>query len=159
MKVALGLGSNLGDGRAIFRGVLTQLNQQEIWVIAQSDLYQSVAWGPPQPDYLNMVVVVETELPPIPLLHELIALEQRWGRVRTVRWGPRTLDLDILLYRDLILETEQLTIPHPGLLVRNFALLPLATVAADWVHPQAQAPVFTLAQYLDQTNLNCLGPL
>lgn len=159
MTVALGLGSNLGDGRAIFRGILAELTQRKIWVIAQSDVYQSVAWGPPQPDYLNMVVLVETELPPMPLLHELIALEQQWGRVRTVRWGPRTLDLDILLYSNLILETEELTIPHPGLLVRNFALLPLATLAADWVHPKAQVPVFTLAQHLDWMNLNCLGPL
>ncbi|WP_218082175.1 2-amino-4-hydroxy-6-hydroxymethyldihydropteridine diphosphokinase [Anthocerotibacter panamensis] len=149
-RAALGLGSNLGACREILHGALAALAEHpEIELVGVSSLYQSVAVGPEQPDYLNTAAVMQTTLLPEALLDFFLELEQRWGRVRRIRWGPRTLDLDLLLYDDLILDTPRLTVPHPHLLERNFALLPLTHLAPDWVHPLAQKPLRELAAQLD----------
>ncbi len=106
-------------------------------VTARSPLYRSAPLGPPdQPDYINAVAALETGLAPHALLEELRAIERRHGRLRDgTRWGPRTLDLDLLLYGDALLETPELSLPHPGLHQRAFVLYPLHDVA-----PALQVP-------------------
>jgi 2-amino-4-hydroxy-6-hydroxymethyldihydropteridine diphosphokinase len=97
--------------------------------------------GPPQGPYLNAAVVVETDLPPLDLLEVARALEARAGRVRGPRNGPRTLDVDLLLYGDRAVESEGLVVPHPRLRERRFVLEPLAEIAPRWVVPGAGATV------------------
>jgi len=131
VTVYIGLGSNLADPLAQLHRAITELAQlPQSRLQAQSSLYRSAPIGPQnQPDYLNAVVVLETALPPLALLAELQAVEAAHQRMRGERWGPRTLDLDLLLYADQIIDLPALTVPHPGLYERNFVLYPLAEIA------------------------------
>jgi 2-amino-4-hydroxy-6-hydroxymethyldihydropteridine diphosphokinase len=104
-------------------------------LLAASSLYLSRAVGPEQPDYINAVACVQTTLAPLALLDQLQALELRHQRVKVQHWGPRTLDLDVLLYADEIIDLPRLQVPHPYLKVRNFVLYPLAAIAPDLVLP------------------------
>lgn len=123
---AIGLGGNLGDAPATLAAALRALVASDCEVLAWSSLYRSAAIGPAgQPDYANAVAVVATTLSPDALLAHLQTIENRHGRMRLQRWGARTLDLDLLLYDHVQLQTAYLTIPHPELLNRNFVLLPL----------------------------------
>lgn len=134
----VGLGSNLGDPERQLGAALSALAALEgTRLVAQSHLFQtSPQGGPPgQADYLNAVARLETQLDPIGLLRQLQAIELRSGRQRLERWGPRTLDLDLLLYGDLELATPELTLPHPRMAERAFVLVPLAEVVPEglWV--------------------------
>jgi 2-amino-4-hydroxy-6-hydroxymethyldihydropteridine diphosphokinase len=105
-------------------------------VVAVSAVYETAAWGKQdQPDFLNQVVVLATDLSATALLTTLLAIEQELGRVRTEKWSERTIDIDILYYGDLVLRTDVLTVPHPLIEKRRFALLPLCEVAPDLIHP------------------------
>lgn len=127
----VGLGANLADPLAQLRAATLALSDMpQSQLAAVSPVYRSAAVGPgEQPDYLNAVAMLATTLPPLDLLDALQAIESRQGRVRDVRWGARTLDLDLLLYGDLVTDSERLTLPHPRLAQRNFVLLPLADIA------------------------------
>jgi 2-amino-4-hydroxy-6-hydroxymethyldihydropteridine diphosphokinase len=130
----LGLGGNLGDAAGRLRQARSAVAAQPgIRERAFSSLYRSAPLGPAdQPDYVNAVMAIETTLPPLELLRALQAVEQAYGRVRSgERWGPRTLDLDILLYGAETLDSEALTIPHRGLAEREFVLYPLQEIAPD----------------------------
>jgi 2-amino-4-hydroxy-6-hydroxymethyldihydropteridine diphosphokinase len=131
----IGLGSNLGDRRALIASGVTAIAGLGA-LRAVSALYESRAVGPPQPDFLNAAVRVNTALGPNSLLQALQAIERDQGRVRQLRWGPRTLDLDILWADGVTLDDEALTIPHPRLAERAFALLPLVEVAPDASEPR-----------------------
>ena len=134
----VGLGANLQDPAAQVRRALDELaSLPQTRVLARSPLSKSPPLGPPtQPDYVNAVAALATHLDPFALLKELRAMELRHGRSRDgTRWGPRTLDLDILLYGDRVLDTAELTLPHPGLHERAFVLYPLSDVA-----PELQVP-------------------
>ena len=138
--VYIGLGGNLGDPVAQIReglGGLKQLSRSR--VVRRSSLYRSAPIGPQnQPDFVNAVACLDTELAPQDLLAALQAMETRQGRVRrALRWGPRTLDLDILLYGDLRMAEPLLTIPHPRMAERAFVLLPLREIATGIVVPGA----------------------
>ncbi|MBW3536145.1 MAG: 2-amino-4-hydroxy-6-hydroxymethyldihydropteridine diphosphokinase [Actinobacteria bacterium] len=123
MRAYLGLGSNLGDREAHLRRALAGLPN----VVRVSPVYESApAGGPPQPDYLNAVVAIDTELSPRQLLQVAHNLEDDAGRVRRERWGPRTLDVDVLLVDDLIVDEADLQVPHPRMGERAFVLAPLA---------------------------------
>lgn len=132
-RVHLGLGANLGDRLATLRAALASLEQLGR-VVARSSVWETEAIGPP-PDYLNAVVELETALEPAPLLEALLGIEEQNGRVRTGKDAPRTLDLDVLLWGDRIVEHEQLRVPHPRLAERSFVLEPLAEVAPEAIHP------------------------
>lgn len=134
-ETALGLGSNLGDRQASLLGAIGALARTEgIWLSAVSSLWNSAAWGlTDQPDFLNACILVRTELAPMALLDTCRSIESMCGRVRDVRWGPRTLDIDILFYGAEQIETETLTLPHPRMLERNFVLAPLAEIAPDHI--------------------------
>lgn len=123
----VGLGANLADPERQIDWALQALDRLPASTLeATAPRYRSRAIGPqPQPDYLNTVARLRTALEPLALLRELQALEAARGRVRGVRWGPRPLDLDILLYGDVRLSLPELTIPHPRMAQRNFVLAPL----------------------------------
>lgn len=123
----LGLGSNLGDRENALREAVKRLNlPPEMRVAALSDVYETAPVGPvPQGPFLNMVVAVWTSLSPEELLDAALAVEAAMGRVRTVRWGPRTIDIDLLLYGRIVCSTPRLTIPHPRMEERAFVIVPL----------------------------------
>jgi len=140
-RAYIGLGSNLDDPLAQVQRALERLAElPDTRLIGQSRLYRSAPVGPEgQPDYINAVACLETALSPEILLDHLQQLEHQQGRVRTLRWGPRTLDLDILLYDALVLQTPRLTLPHPEMINRSFVLYPLADLAPDLILPTGQS--------------------
>lgn len=139
MRAYIGLGANLGDREATVRRAVDLLDEAEaVQVVAVSTLRETAPWGPvEQPSYLNGVAAVETELEPRALLDLLLDVERRLGRDRLAgeRWGPRTVDLDLLLYGDEVVDEPGLSVPHPRLHERRFALEPLAELAPDVVVP------------------------
>lgn len=123
-KTYIGLGSNLGDSEQILREAVAKL--RTLGVVAVSKLYQSPPMGPQdQPHYYNAVAQLNTHLEPLALLDELQRIENEAGRVRLRRWGERTLDLDLLLYAEKNIINERLTVPHIGILERDFVVIPL----------------------------------
>lgn len=131
----LGLGSNLGDREANLRRALSLLGEK-VEVTALSSVYETEPWGyTEQPHFLNMTCGLRTALAPHELLAHAQDVERRLGRVRTLRYGPRTIDVDILLYGDLVVDTPDLQIPHPGIPERAFVLAPLAEIAPGVEHP------------------------
>ena len=140
-RAYIGLGSNLDDPLTQVQCALERLALlPDTQLIGQSRLYRSAPVGPEgQPDYINAVACLDTTLSPEALLDQLQHLEHQQGRVRTLRWGPRTLDLDILLYEALTLQTPRLTLPHPEMTNRNFVLYPLADLAPDLILPNGQS--------------------
>ncbi len=123
-KTFIGLGSNLGDSKQILREAVEQL--RKLGVVTVSKLYQSPPMGPQdQPNFHNAVVELITHLEPLELLDELQRIENESGRVRLRRWGERTLDLDLLLYAGKNIINERLTVPHVGILERDFVVIPL----------------------------------
>ena len=138
MRAFVGLGSNLGAREATIARAIELLSRTEgVEVVAVSRLRETAPWGPvEQPPYLNGVVELETDLPPRALLGALLEVEQALGRDRSgERWGPRTIDLDLLLYDGIRVDEPGLTVPHPRLHERRFALEPLAELAPDAVVP------------------------
>ncbi|UOQ76455.1 2-amino-4-hydroxy-6-hydroxymethyldihydropteridine diphosphokinase [Hymenobacter sp. 5516J-16] len=132
------LGSNLGDRVAILRQAVEGLMTTVGPVVAASGLYETAAWGlTAQPAFLNQALRLHTSLLPEQLLDACQAVEQQAGRERLIHWGARTLDVDILLYDEAVIQSPRLTLPHPRLPERRFALVPLAEIAASVVHPQA----------------------
>jgi 2-amino-4-hydroxy-6-hydroxymethyldihydropteridine diphosphokinase len=130
------LGSNLGDRATILQEAIKQLTATAGTLVVTSELYETAAWGlEDQPPFLNQAIQLHTSLQPEELLDVCLATEQLAGRERLVRWGSRTLDVDILLYDDLIIDTPRLQVPHPRLPERRFALVPLADIAAELMHP------------------------
>lgn len=129
----IALGSNLDSPLSQVTKAVNTLNETpSITVTACSPWYQSTAIGPgDQPDYVNGVVSIETQLSAIALLDVLQAIEAEHGRERHTRWGARTLDLDLLLYGDCVIDTERLQVPHPRMTERNFVLYPLSDIACD----------------------------
>jgi 2-amino-4-hydroxy-6-hydroxymethyldihydropteridine diphosphokinase len=131
----LGLGSNLGDRAENLRRVVLLLGQTVVVEVASS-LYETAPWGYlEQPPFLNAACRVRTDLPPRALLREIQAIETSLGRQRRERWGPRTADVDILFYGNLVLKENDLTIPHSLLHERAFVLVPLAEIAPALCHP------------------------
>jgi 2-amino-4-hydroxy-6-hydroxymethyldihydropteridine diphosphokinase len=136
-EAALALGSNLGDSAAILQGAIDDLaSVDDIVVMGVSRTYETdPVGGPEQEAYLNAVVVVRTDLDPWQLLAVTQSIEQHWHRTREVRWGPRTLDIDILAFDAESVDSEDLVIPHPRAHERGFVLVPWSDVAPDAVIP------------------------
>ena len=153
-KCAIALGGNMGDSLEILEGALEKLSQTPgIILLSKSNWYQTKAIGPPQPDYLNGCALLGVEMVPQLLLKALLDIEIQFGRVRQERWGPRTLDLDLLLYEDLILDTPTLQIPHPRMSDRSFVLVPLAEIASDWVEPVSGQTIQDLLSNVDTSDV------
>ncbi|MBF0537345.1 MAG: 2-amino-4-hydroxy-6-hydroxymethyldihydropteridine diphosphokinase [Nitrospirae bacterium] len=136
MTVYLCIGSNLTNRHGNCLRAIELLQANGIVVTARSGMHQTAAWGEvSQPDFINMCVGVETDLTPGELLGILKAIELQMGRTPTWRWGPRVIDLDILLYGSLVVQEEGLVIPHPYMHQRGFVLAPLREIAPRVVHP------------------------
>jgi 2-amino-4-hydroxy-6-hydroxymethyldihydropteridine diphosphokinase len=147
-SIYLALGTNLGDRRQNLRQAL-QLMPPQVQVIATSQLYETApAYVLDQPNFLNMALKGQTELSPKELLRYLKQLEKQVGREKTVRFGPREIDLDIIFYNDLVLDDPDLRIPHPRLTERAFVLRPLADIGAEVVHPVLKQVVAELLNEL-----------
>lgn len=148
------LGSNLGDRAGTMAKAVGLIARTGLKIVARSSLYETPPWGPvPQGRYLNMVVAVETELSARELLNMLLGVEHAFGRdrAREVRFGPRTVDIDILLYGDDVVAEPDLEIPHPRMMERAFALIPLAELAPDLV--VQGVPVRTALEALDRSGI------
>jgi 2-amino-4-hydroxy-6-hydroxymethyldihydropteridine diphosphokinase len=135
VRAVVGFGANLGDRLATMRAAVRDLGQVAR-VVATSRVYETAPVGPAQPRYLNAAALVSWERSPMDLLGELLAIEAKLGRVRGERWGPRTIDLDLLWAEGVALEGPQLTVPHPRLRERAFALVPMVEVAPDARDPR-----------------------
>src|SRR5271165_1039486 len=149
----IGLGSNLGDRRATLLRAIEELNACPcVSVVNVSSFHETEPVGGPQGQgrFLNAAACIETTLEPPALLHLLQEIEARNGRIRRVRWGERTLDLDLLLFDDRIVETAELTIPHPRMAVRRFVLEPLLEIAPGAVHPATRRTVAELLADLNR---------
>ena len=136
-QVMIGLGANLGDARATVMSAARALDRgPALCDVVLSELYGSAPVGPvPQPDYVNAVLTGHTTWPAPVLLAHLQDIEHAYGRRRGLRWGPRSLDLDLLTYGDLVSDDPLLTLPHPGITHRGFVLVPACDVRPDHVHP------------------------
>jgi len=137
----VGLGSNVGDRAATLAAAVEALARAPGIRIRSVSAFRETdpVGGPPQGRFLNAAAELETDLSPHALLAVLLDVEQQFGRVRAVRWGPRTLDLDLLLYDDLVLDDTDLRVPHPLMHEREFVLEPLAEIAPQAVHPALRA--------------------
>jgi len=136
-EVFIALGSNIGNRKNYIHNAIILLgNNPEITVVKQSSLIETKPVGPIEQDlFINAVIEISTSLTPQELLATCLAVEEQIGRVRTQRWGPRTIDLDILLFADRIIAGANLKIPHPELSMRAFVLVPLAEIAPKIQHP------------------------
>jgi 2-amino-4-hydroxy-6-hydroxymethyldihydropteridine diphosphokinase len=160
-RAAVALGSNLGwefgDRRANLLEAVRRIGRLGE-VTAVSSFYDTEPVGfVEQPRFLNGAMVLETDLEPLELIRELLAVERGMGRERVVAKGPRVIDLDLLLCGDVVMETDELTLPHPEMQERRFVLEPLTEIAGDWVHPVLGVRVMELLARLDRDSSD--GPM
>lgn len=155
-RVYLGLGTNLGNRQANLHEALRRLGALGR-VVATSAIYETAPWGvKEQPAFLNMACALETRRRVATLLRAIKRIEQEMGRQKTVRYGPRLIDIDILLYGGLVVQTPELTIPHVGLHERAFVLAPLNDIAPDVIHPVLHKTVRALAEAVDRSEVHRL---
>lgn len=146
----IGLGSNIGDRLFYLQQSLKLLAREpDIFLRASSRVYETApVGGPPQGRFLNAACSLKTSLPPVLLLRRLLAVEQKLGRERRQRWGPRTVDLDLLIYGQVAMCTPALVLPHPRMLTRSFVLLPLLDIAPEVTVPGTGQTVSRLCRDL-----------
>ncbi|MEN2994660.1 MAG: 2-amino-4-hydroxy-6-hydroxymethyldihydropteridine diphosphokinase [Thermodesulfovibrio sp.] len=148
-KVYLLLGSNLGDREKNIEEAINELMLCGVIILKKSSLYNTAPWGYiDQPEFLNQAVEGLTSLEPLALLREIKKIEKRMGRVETLRYGPRVIDIDIIFYDNIIFESKDLVIPHPLMHKREFVLKPLCEIAPDFIHPKLNLPVKKLLENL-----------
>ncbi|OGL43560.1 MAG: 2-amino-4-hydroxy-6-hydroxymethyldihydropteridine diphosphokinase [Candidatus Schekmanbacteria bacterium RBG_16_38_10] len=149
-KSYISIGSNLGDRTYFINTAINYLTaSKNITILRQSSIYETEPEGKiDQPKFLNCIVELETKYTSIELLHKLQEIENKLGRVRAERWGPRTLDMDILFYGNEIVDCEKLTIPHPLIAERRFVLEPLSELIPDFEHPISHKKISELKNYL-----------
>ncbi len=140
--VLFSLGSNLGNRLDVLNQATLLMGQYIGDVVKQSSVYETSAWGiNDQPDFLNMAIEVNSKLGPFEILEQVNEIEKQLGRVRFEKWGMRKIDIDILFFNNMLLETPELTIPHPHLQERKFVLIPLSEIAGDFKHPKLKESV------------------
>jgi 2-amino-4-hydroxy-6-hydroxymethyldihydropteridine diphosphokinase len=152
-QVYLSLGTNLGDRRLSLQRAVKGL-ERELWVTEVSPVYETEPWGVKnQPDFLNICVAADTTKSPSTLLAFTKELEAALGRLPSIRWGPRIIDIDILYYDQLILSNGRLRIPHPRLAERAFVLVPLGDIAPDLVDPKSGLSVKQMLLAVDKSGV------
>ena len=155
--VYLAMGTNLGDRPGNLQNAIAGL-PPVVTVLESSPVYETLPWGvTDQPAFLNMVIKAETHSEPLELLKQLKLLETRLGRLPSIRYGPRLIDIDLLFYDDLILNTAELTIPHPNLHERAFVLVPLLDLAPEFIHPVTGKTVRQLLAEVSATGVKRYG--
>jgi 2-amino-4-hydroxy-6-hydroxymethyldihydropteridine diphosphokinase len=146
-KTYLLLGSNIGDSKKQLNIAITQINKKIGTITRQSKLYTTAAWGNTnQADFLNQVIVVETKLSAQQTITTILAIEEKMGRIRTVKNAPRVIDIDILFFNKDIIKEKELTVPHPEIQNRRFVLVPLNELAPNFKHPVFQQSIHYLLQ-------------
>lgn len=150
-NVYLLLGSNLGDREILMAEAVVAIEKRIGQVFAKSSYYETDAWGnEDQPSFLNVAVGLKTNLEPLQVLKEALSIELELGRVRHEKWGARLIDIDIILFEDLVVDMgAQLQIPHPQMQHRKFVLMPLAEIAGHVVHPVFQKQISEILSILD----------
>lgn len=144
------LGSNLGDSKKYISDAIGYITDEIGRPTGLSSLYQTASWGKTnQPDFINQVVRVRTNLNPQQLLQNILVIEKRLGRQRLEKWGSRTIDIDLLFYGDQIIQEDNLVVPHPFLHQRRFTLMPLVELNPTFVHPVLKQSVEQLYEKLD----------
>ena len=160
-RAYIAIGSNLGDRHAYLEAGLKEVAALPgTRLTAVSRAYETPPLGPvAQPDFLNAIFAVETSLAPEPLLAALLAAEKKHQRQRRIHWGPRTLDLDLLLYGERVVESATLTLPHPHMHERSFVLVPLCEIAPRLSHPVTGRPFADYLATLNGREAKAIGPL
>lgn len=145
----IGIGSNLGNRKQNCENAISLLKENRITVLKRSTMLETEPWGiKDQPKFINMAIKIDTILEPEDLLNLLKNIESAVGRTQTFRWGPRIIDLDILLYENLVINAHNVQIPHPGIKDRDFVLNPLAEIAPDKIHPVSRKSIRELLEEL-----------
>uniref|UniRef100_A0A7C3MII4 2-amino-4-hydroxy-6-hydroxymethyldihydropteridine pyrophosphokinase n=1 Tax=Dictyoglomus thermophilum TaxID=14 RepID=A0A7C3MII4_DICTH len=148
-KVFIALGSNLGDKRKNIEIAIEKIKEIGINILKMSSIIETEPYGyKDQDSFLNAVCLVETNLDPFSLLKVLLKIEEELGRKRIFKWGPRNIDLDIIFYDDLIIETEELIIPHPDAHNRIFVMGPISELEPDFIHPVLKRKVLDIYKSL-----------
>jgi len=149
IDVFLLLGSNLGDRKAFLQQAINMIGADLGPVAEKSSIYETEAWGKTdEPNYLNQIVRVNTELPAMRVLEKVLRIETGMGRMRDEKWGSRIIDIDILFYGQDIINEPSLIVPHPELHKRMFTLVPLSEIAPDFQHPVLKKTIFNLKSEL-----------
>jgi 2-amino-4-hydroxy-6-hydroxymethyldihydropteridine diphosphokinase len=144
-KAFIALGSNLGDKRKNIEIAIEKIKEKGINILKVSSIIETEPYGyKDQDSFLNAVCLVETSLDPFSLLRVLLNIEEEMGRKRTFKWGPRNIDLDIIFYDDLVIESEELIIPHPDAHNRTFVMGPISEIEPDFVHPVLKRKVIDI---------------
>ncbi|HWS22818.1 MAG TPA: 2-amino-4-hydroxy-6-hydroxymethyldihydropteridine diphosphokinase [Anaerolineales bacterium] len=155
-RIFIGLGTNLGDKFANLQAALDALGEF-VEIAKISSIYQTAPWGyAEQDDFYNIVIEVNTDLAPLDLLDRLKTLESDLGRTESFRYGPRIIDMDILMYADLIYISERLGIPHPRMAERAFVLAPFAEIAPEVIHPILKKTIKQLLSEVDSSGVKKL---
>lgn len=145
--VYIGIGSNLGEREENCERAIGLLEEKGTRVIKRSSMIETEPWGvTDQPAFINMAIQIETELSPVELLKLLKETEKEVGRRPGMRWGPRVIDLDILLIDDLVIKSDRIEVPHPQIRNRDFVLRPLAEIAPDLIHPVFKKTIGEMVQ-------------
>ena len=155
-QVYLALGTNIGDREGNLKTAKDEM-LPEATIVKESSIYVTPPWGyADQPDFLNQVIEVSTQLEPLPLLRFLKDIENRMGRKKLIRNGPRLIDLDILFYGDRVVDIDDLQIPHPRMEGRTFVLVPLSEIAPDLIHPMLEISVREMLIGIDTSGVTRL---
>jgi 2-amino-4-hydroxy-6-hydroxymethyldihydropteridine diphosphokinase len=158
-KAFISIGSNQGDRLLNCKKAVEQLSVS-VKVLSRSSFYETKAWGvTDQPDFVNLAVEIDTELEPKDLLAFLKSIEVSMGRSKaedSERWGARIIDLDIIYFGSIVLDTEELTVPHPLMQERAFVLVPLSEIAPAFIHPVLKKETRELLEVLDYDNAECV---
>ena len=149
-RAYLSIGSNLGDRINYLKKALVKLKQNNIQIIKSSNINETEPYGyKEQGKFLNMAVEIDSDLEPFELMKLISKIESELGRIRTKRWGPRVIDIDIIFYNSLIINEPDLKIPHPDMQNRFFVLKPLQEIAPDFVHPVLKKTITELLENLN----------
>ena len=144
-RIYLLLGSNMGNSRQLISRTKKHIAKQIGPIIRESGLYQTAAWGnTKQPDFLNQVIIVESALSPMDTMLTILAIEKKMGRIRTIKNAPRIIDIDILFYNKMVVDEENLQVPHPQISMRRFVLVPLNELSPLLIHPVLQKTIHQL---------------